>query len=94
MLGALSSSIRNFAKSVENELASAMEGIAEDLILVKLSCLSAFTHMLRRRTSLNHLAQAAREVLINETQVNQMYNDLNKVDFGSVRDQVRKINYV
>jgi regulatory factor X 1/2/3 len=40
---------------------------------------------LRRYTSLNHLAQAARTVLLNSTQVNQMLADLNKVDFHNVQ---------
>lgn len=40
---------------------------------------------LRRYTSLNHLAQAARAVLLNSTQVNQMLADLNKVDFHNVQ---------
>ena len=40
---------------------------------------------LRRYTSLNHLAQAARSVLINSTQVNQMLIDLNKVDFKNIQ---------
>ena len=40
---------------------------------------------LRRYTSLNHLAQAARAVLLNATQVSQMLADLNKVDFHNVQ---------
>lgn len=40
---------------------------------------------LRRYTSINHLAQAARAVLLNSTQVNQMLADLNKVDFHNVQ---------
>jgi len=42
---------------------------------------------LRRYTSLNHLAQAARSVLLNSTQVNQMLVDLNKVDFHNIQEQ-------
>ena len=44
--------------------------------------------MLRRYTGLNHLAQAARAVLQNSSQVSQMLNDLNKVDFTNVQEQV------
>jgi len=40
---------------------------------------------LRRYISLNHLAQAARTVLLNSTQVNQMLTDLNTVDFHNVQ---------
>ena len=34
------------------------------------------------------MAQAARAVLQNSSQVNQMLSDLNKVDFANVQDQV------
>ena len=44
----------------------------------------AFSQTLRRYTSLNHLAQAARAVLQNPSQINQMLNDLNRVDFVNV----------
>lgn len=50
---------------------------------------SAFAQTLRRYTSLNHLAQAARAVLQNTSQINQMLSDLNRVDFANV--QVRKL---
>jgi len=36
---------------------------------------------------LNHLAQAARAVLQNPSQINQMWTDLNKVDFTNVQEQ-------
>lgn len=45
---------------------------------------NAFAQMLRRYTSLNHLAQAARAVLQNSTNVSQMLSDLNKVDFTHI----------
>lgn len=45
----------------------------------------AFSQTLRRYTSLNHLAQAARAVLQNPTQISQMLADLNRVDFGNVQ---------
>ena len=48
--------------------------------------------MLRRYTGLNHLAQAARAVLQNSSQVSQMLNDLNKVDFTNVQEQVIVLN--
>ena len=40
---------------------------------------------MRRYTSLNHLAQAARAVLQNTSQINQMLSDLNRVDFANVQ---------
>jgi len=53
------------------------------------TAVSAFAQTLRRYTSLNHLAQAARAVLQNYTQINQMLTDLNRVDFRNVQEQVR-----
>lgn len=50
--------------------------------------MSAFSQTLRRYTSLNHLAQAARAVLQNSNQINQMLADLNRVDFHNVQEQV------
>ena len=47
--------------------------------------MTAFAQTLRRYTSLNHLAQAARAVLQNTSQINQMLSDLNRVDFANVQ---------
>lgn len=47
--------------------------------------MSAFAQTLRRYTSLNHLAQAARAVLQNASQISQMLTDLNRVDFHNVQ---------
>ena len=47
----------------------------------------SFSQTLRRYTSLNHLAQAARAVLQNQQQISQMLTDLNKVDFTNVQEQ-------
>ena len=54
--------------------------------------MSAFAQTLRRYTSLNHLAQAARAVLQNSTQINQMLADLNRVDFHNVQEQVNLVS--
>lgn len=83
----LTQSIRNFAKSLESWLTTAMAGAPSQMLSVKLSAVSAFSSSLRRYTSLNHLAQAARAVLHNSTQIAQMLADLNRVDFHSVREQ-------
>lgn len=83
----LTQAIRNFAKSLEGWLASSMIGCPEEMIRVKLSAVSAFAQTLRRYTSLNHLAQAARAVLQNTSQINQMLADLNRVDFHNVQEQ-------
>ncbi|XP_055613562.1 transcription factor RFX3 [Uranotaenia lowii] len=83
----LTQAIRNFAKNLENWLSSAMSGCPEQIVTIKLSAVSAFGQTLRRYTSLNHLAQAARAVLQNSTQIAQMLNDLNRVDFRNVQEQ-------
>ncbi|KAK3090908.1 hypothetical protein FSP39_015635 [Pinctada imbricata] len=83
----LTQAIRNFAKSLENWLKGAMTGVPEGMIKTKVSAVSAFAQTLRRYTSLNHLAQAARAVLQNTSQINQMLTDLNRVDFANVQEQ-------
>ncbi|XP_066247935.1 transcription factor RFX3 isoform X2 [Euwallacea similis] len=83
----LTQSIRNFAKNLENWLTSAMAGAPSAMLQIKLTAVSAFSSSLRRYTSLNHLAQAARAVLHNGNQIGQMLTDLNRVDFHSVREQ-------
>lgn len=56
--------------------------------MFKVSAVSALAQTLRRYTSLNHLAQAARAVLQNSSQITQMLADLNRVDFHNVQEQV------
>ncbi|MEQ2170715.1 hypothetical protein GOODEAATRI_003204 [Goodea atripinnis] len=57
---ALTQAIRNFAKSLEGWLSNAMNAISQRMIQTKIAAVSAFAQTLRRYTSLNHLAQAAR----------------------------------
>ncbi|XP_041059886.1 DNA-binding protein RFX2-like isoform X5 [Carcharodon carcharias] len=85
--GALTQAIRNFAKSLEAWLMSAMSGFPQQMVRTKVGVVSAFAQTLRRYTSLNHLAQAARAVLQNTSQINQMLSDLNRVDFANVQEQ-------
>ncbi|KAL3316625.1 Transcription factor rfx3 [Cichlidogyrus casuarinus] len=84
---ALTQAIRNFAKSLEGWMRSALSNLDPELVRIKLSAVSALAQTLRRYTSLNHLAQAARTVLKNGGQVSQMLADLNRVDFGNVQEQ-------
>ena len=46
---------------------------------------------LRRYTTLNHLAQAAKALLQNAQQINQMLLDLNRVDFHNVQVNINII---
>ncbi|XP_053907730.1 LOW QUALITY PROTEIN: MHC class II regulatory factor RFX1 [Cuculus canorus] len=84
---ALTQAIRNFAKSLESWLTGAMVHIPEEMVRVKVAAAGAFAQTLRRYTSLNHLAQAARAVLQNTAQISQMLSDLNRVDFANVQEQ-------
>lgn len=80
----LTQAIRNFSKNLENWLSTAMSGCPDKILQIKMSTVTAFGQTLRRYTSLNHLAQAARAVLQNSSQIAQMLNDLNRVDFHNV----------
>lgn len=53
--------------------------------ILQIVAVCAFAQTLRRYTSLNHLAQAARAVLQNSQQISQMLADLNRVDFNNVQ---------
>lgn len=64
------------------------------MLQIKLTAVSAFSSSLRRYTSLNHLAQAARAVLHNGNQIGQMLADLNRVDFHSVREQASWVRII
>ncbi|GBM87422.1 Transcription factor RFX3 [Araneus ventricosus] len=83
----LTQAIRNFAKSLEGWLRAAIAECGDDILNIKISAISAFAQTLRRYTSLNHLAQAARAVLQSSTQIKQMTTDLNKVDFRNIQEQ-------
>jgi len=83
----LTQAIRNFAKGLESWLTLAMQGCPPEMLEIKVSAVCAFAQTLRRYTSLNHLAQAARAVLQNSVQINQMLTDLNRVDFHNVQEQ-------
>lgn len=81
----LTQAIRNFSKNLESWLASAMTGCPDSIVQIKVGAVVAFSQTLRRYTSLNHLAQAARAVLQNSQQISQMLSDLNRVDFNNVQ---------
>jgi regulatory factor X 1/2/3 len=64
-----------------------MQGAPDVMQKKKLTAVKTLAQTLRRYTSLNHLAQAARAVLHQPTQIAQMLNDLNRVDFVHVQEQ-------
>jgi len=59
--------------------------LISECVTLQIQAVGAFAQTLRRYTSLNHLAQAARAVLQNTSQINQMLTDLNRVDFANVQ---------
>lgn len=83
----LTQQIRNFAKSIENWMATALAGYDQSFIAAKVAAVGALSHTLKRYTCLNHLSSAARAVLQNQQQVQQMINDFNRVDFKNVQEQ-------
>ncbi|XP_063621243.1 transcription factor RFX3 [Cydia splendana] len=83
----LTQAIRNFAKSLESALAAGSGCAPSAASRAQASAAAALAAALRRYTSLNHLAQAARAVLANQHQIQQMLSDLNRVDFRVVREQ-------
>ncbi|XP_031558345.1 DNA-binding protein RFX2-like isoform X2 [Actinia tenebrosa] len=83
----LTQAIRNFAKRLEGWVVGSLNHVPKKMGTVKVSTCCAFAQTLRRYTSLNHLAQAARAVLQNPSQINQMLSDLNRVDFANVQEQ-------
>ena len=56
-------------------MANALKGVPKDIAEKKMTAVKSFGQMLRRYTGLNHLAQAARAVLQNSTQISQVKND-------------------
>ncbi|VDO41374.1 unnamed protein product, partial [Onchocerca flexuosa] len=85
--GGLTLQIRNFAKSLEMQLKKAMHGAPDVIQKKKLVAVRTLAQTLRRYTSLNHLASAARSVLQKPDQIHQMLQDFNRVDIASVQDQ-------
>lgn len=79
--------IRQFARSIEGILLSTLESFPLSIITTKVSAARRFSHSLKRRTSLNHLAQAVRTVLSSEDQMKQMYQDWCQIDFDSIKEQ-------
>jgi hypothetical protein len=77
-----SQAIRNFAKSLESALAATAVGAPAPAARAQAAAAAALAAALRRYTSLNHLAQAARAVLTNHHQIQQVLEwPVSNVDF-------------
>ena len=83
----LTQAIRHFAKTLATALRDATVSCSAQLVDAKVVAVQEFCQALRRYTSLNHLAQAARALMQNEEQIDQMVNDMTRVDFNNVREQ-------
>ncbi len=68
----LTQAIRNFAKSLDGWMASAVSRAPADVAEIKIKTVKCLSQALRRYTGLNHLAQAARAVLQNNNQIAQV----------------------
>ncbi|CAB3405289.1 unnamed protein product [Caenorhabditis bovis] len=85
----LTQTCRYFAKNIDINLGRCLQhsGIPEKLQKKKLQAVRYMQVGMKRYTSLNHLAQAARSVLQKQDQVVQMYNDFKNVDMQQVQEQ-------
>jgi regulatory factor X 1/2/3 len=83
----LTQAILKFTSGLESWLTGAMTNCPEEMTHVKVSAVSAFAQTLRRYTSLNHMAQAARPVLQNSSQIDQMLAGINQIDFRNAQEQ-------
>jgi hypothetical protein len=83
--------IRNFAKQLEPWTKTALDGFNDNLVMPKVQKIRQVSHFLRRFTSLNHLASAARSVLESESAASDMYTDLEAVDIQAIQAQAQLI---
>eukprot|EP00049_Salpingoeca_infusionum_P006150 m.101913 g.101913 ORF g.101913 m.101913 type:complete len:317 (+) comp13212_c0_seq2:320-1270(+) len=80
--------IRAFSKRFSSAVAQAIEGLPPALCTKKQLEADLFAQRLRRFTTLNHLAQTARNVLTKDDNIRLMAEDYKKVDVESVREQL------
>lgn len=86
----ITQSIRHFAKSLEHWMGHVFEtSLPLPIVETKLDTCRRFCQVLRRRTSLNHLAQAVRAILTSPEHVTGMLKDFSALDFGALREQVQ-----
>eukprot|EP01118_Nematostelium_gracile_P018474 TRINITY_DN8204_c0_g1_i3.p1 TRINITY_DN8204_c0_g1~~TRINITY_DN8204_c0_g1_i3.p1 ORF type:complete len:262 (-),score=56.28 TRINITY_DN8204_c0_g1_i3:362-1147(-) len=83
--------IRQFSKQIEPWMQTAMEGYPGNVQMKKLLLTKKFAQNLHKLASLNHLTQAARAVLQNTAQVQQMVLDWTRLDFDFIRSQAKWI---
>ncbi|XP_064650978.1 regulatory factor X 4-like [Lineus longissimus] len=79
--------IRKFAKDLENWLQMALNDLPGELRMMKFGLARRFSTLLRRQTSLNHLCQASRSVVLSTELTAQMLEDWSNIDLGSICKQ-------
>ena len=84
---AITQELRQFAKSLDILLLECIYDYPIKFLNSKLATILSFSQILRRYTSLNHLAHAARTVLQNPRNTTEMYDDIQKVNFVSIQEQ-------
>ncbi|EGD79426.1 hypothetical protein PTSG_09994 [Salpingoeca rosetta] len=88
MQPAVTKSIRSFSKRLQPWMHAAVAALPPRVAHSKIRTTALFAQRLRRYTGLNHLAQAARDLLAKQHQVAAMNEDFVKIDFNAVADQL------
>ena len=85
--------IRSFSKSYLNMLTNVLDSSLAPIVIinVKLDAAGPFAHCLRRKTTINHLAQAVSALLSNPSNVTEMVSDWLVLDLDSYREQLSRI---
>ncbi|XP_046852562.1 transcription factor RFX4-like [Xenia sp. Carnegie-2017] len=83
----LTQAIRQFATQLNSWIELSLTHLPDELKQKKLNVAKTFSKSLRRKTSLTHLAQAARTVLHSSEPVMQMASDWKTIDFDEITNQ-------
>lgn len=84
--------LRNFAKTLEPSMKKALQNAPGNIAKTKLTSVRLLAQTLKRYTSLNHLAQAARAVFQKEDQIRQMYEDFCRYGFGRILSRLSRVD--
>ena len=79
--------LKDYTRQLVDWLDAALAGFPEPFRQAKLQSARYTCSQLYKQASLNHLAQAARSVLSNETQLGRMLQDLGDVDVQALQQQ-------
>jgi hypothetical protein len=79
--------IRSMAKEVEESVRTSMDGLPSELIEARIPVTRVFAQTLRRWTSLNHLANNVRPILVDDEQRLALKRDIEKLDLLAICEQ-------